>query len=109
MRITSLATSLFLGLALASCTENKPPASAQPEMPVTKSKSFAQSMQEANIQYSSNVAPNQMGPAQHRDLNLSGMTLNNVPTATPADPAVSVPADARWTLYCASVSGPDRV
>jgi cell division septation protein DedD len=34
------------------------------------------------------------------------------PTAaarTPSEPAVTIPKDAKWTLYCASLSGADRV
>src|SRR5215213_5654354 len=107
MRIIRLATPLLIGLALASCNENQPPpAKAEPARTKTN---FLQSMQGGNVQFSGNVAPNQIQPS--RDLNLNGITLNaDTPApAKSAEPAMTIPPDARWTLYCASLTGPDRV
>jgi hypothetical protein len=105
MRITRLAASLFVALSVASCNENQPPQPARAEA----RPSFLQSLQQGNVTYSGNVAANQVQPS--RDLNLSGIPLNpNAPVEPKSsEPPITIPADARWTLYCASMNGPDRV
>src|SRR5258706_10958603 len=108
MRLTTAVTALVLGCTLISCNENQPPKSE----PTAKGNSLMQALQEGKTTYSSNVAPAQMAPGR-REVNLPGAAA--IPTAAgaaanaPAEPSVQVPQGARWTLYCASLAGPDRV
>jgi hypothetical protein len=107
MRLTTIATALVLGCTLISCNENQPPKSE----PTVKGNTLLQALQEGKTTYSSNVAPGQMALAR-REVNLPGAAAISTATGAanaPAEPSVQVPQGARWTLYCASLAGPDRV
>jgi hypothetical protein len=96
-------------LAVGSCTENKPAQQAQPAR-----NPFLQNLQQGQVTYSSNVAqPGQpaatAAPIGGQPLSLQNMAVT--PTAAPpkpAEPAIQIPPDARWTLLITSLNTPDR-
>jgi hypothetical protein len=112
MRYTAVAVAILAAVTLVSCNENEQP------KPAPKS-SFFNSLQNGTVSYSPNMAnPTAMtnqpaatslpGTAR-RPMDISNITLSNQPTEKPpVEPTIQIPADARWSLYCASVSGPDR-
>ena len=103
MKITFVASVVALGLGLASCNENQP---AKTETP--RQNNLLSALQNGAVTYSPNVTPEQRMPGRN-EVSLPGMTAIPVsPQAVAAEPAVQIPKDARWTLYCASVSGLDR-
>ena len=106
MKLTTVATVLLLGVSLVSCNENeKPKADTQPRG------KFLDSLQQGQTTYSPNLAGNQVqGMGAQRELSLPGANLSPLPDQAnlPKEPAIQIPDGARWTLYCASVSGPDR-
>jgi hypothetical protein len=109
MKFTTVATAMALGLALVSCNENEQP---KTQAPPPQQGSFLKALQQGQTTYSSNMQGNQVQglPAQ-RELNLPGASLTPLPDARQVaqEPIVNIPKDARWTLYCASISGPDRI
>jgi hypothetical protein len=111
MKLSTVATALVLGLALVSCNENEQP-KAQTQPPPQRGK-FLQSLQQGQTTFSPNVQANQQvqGFPGQRELSLPGASLTPLPDATAAvqQTMVNIPADARWTLYCASISGPERI
>jgi hypothetical protein len=103
-RFWRLATVFCLGLALASCNENE-----QPKPQTAQPNSFLRSLQGGTVTYSPNANVNgQVAMTSHPELSLPGAGLTPVTAQQSAEPPLQIPSDARWTLYCASVSGPDR-
>jgi hypothetical protein len=109
MRYTAVAVAVLAGIGLVSCNENEAP------KPAARTSFFGSLKDGGTVTYSPNVAnqqttPNQAMGASRSPFDLSGMTLSDKPTGEkpPAEPAIQIPADARWSLYCAAVSGPDR-
>ncbi len=109
MRYTAVAVAVLAGIGLVSCNENEAP------KPAPKTTFFGSLQNGGTVTYSPNVAnqqamTNQPGGAARSPFDLSGMTLSDKPQGEkpPAEPAIQIPADARWSLYCAAVSGPDR-
>src|SRR3954452_13148537 len=114
--LTGIATVLTLGLGLSSCNENeKPqPAAQQP-------KGFLRSLQQGQVTYSGGAgAPGTGGAAGAgmtgpRNFAMPGADLTPVTaqqsaaSGQAAQPQITIPKDARWSLYCASLSGPDRI
>jgi hypothetical protein len=117
-KFTGVATVLLLGLGLASCNENeKPqPAAQQP-------KGFLRGLQGGQVTYSGGVgAPDGAGGTNGtpgagmtgpRNFTMPGADLTPVTAqqgagATERAP-LNIPKDARWSLYCASLSGADRI
>jgi hypothetical protein len=113
--LTGVATVLAMGLGLASCNENE-----KPQPPARQSSGFLQSLQQGQVTYSGPAgapgaaggapAPGMTGP---RNFTMPGADLTPV-TAQPSaggaqQPQITIPKDARWSLYCASLSGPDRI
>ncbi|MDB5323899.1 MAG: hypothetical protein JWN40_5530 [Phycisphaerales bacterium] len=106
MKLTTVATALLLACTLASCNENQPPKAEAPP----RTNTLYQALKEGNTTYSSNVANQQTAPGR-RELQLpAGAAATPVAGAAkgPVEPAVQIPQGARWTLYCASLAGPDR-
>ena len=110
-KLTGVATVLTLGLGLASCNENEKPQGNPP----TRQSSLLQSLQQGQVTYSNNVgtpgAPAPMtGP---RTFTMPGADLTPVTqqqsAAAVQEAQITIPKDARWSLYCASVTGPDRI
>lgn len=109
MKLTPVATALFLALTLASCNENEPP---KTQAPPPERGTFLKSLQQGQTTFSSNVQTNQLqGVPRQNELSLPGASLTPLPDPAKAaqEPMVNIPKDARWTLYCASISGPDRI
>jgi hypothetical protein len=113
--LAGIATLLVMGLGLASCNENE-----KPQPAVQQPKGFLQSLQQGQVTYSSGAgAPGATGVAGGAPV--AGMTGPRNFTMTGADvtpvtapestqqPQITIPKDARWSLYCASLSGPDRI
>ena len=102
MKYTTVALAAIVGFCLVSCNENEPP-KAQPK------NSFFKAMEGGTVTYSPNVA-NQPAVAPRPGLDLSGLTVTGqpAPAPVPVEPVIQIPADARWTVACASVAGPDR-
>jgi hypothetical protein len=111
MKLSTVATALILGLALISCNENEPQ-KAQTQPPPEHGK-FLKSLQQGQTTFSPNVQANQQAPGvpAARELSLPGANLTPLPDPATAvqQTVVNIPPDARWTLYCASISGPDRI
>jgi hypothetical protein len=121
-KTTVAAAALLLGLGLVSCNENQP---AKTEAPAPRPK-FLESLQGQTFTSSSNVqisnAPDATGSrASNLPLSMTSAGPTGLPTAAPAartnaaapsaaaqQPQVNYPKDARWTLYCTSMQGPDR-
>jgi hypothetical protein len=106
MKLTTLASVVLLGCILASCNENEPPKAQAP----VRSNALYQALKDGQTTYSSNVASQQPAGGR-RELQLpAAATATPVAGAAraPAEPAVQIPQGARWTIYCASLSGPDR-
>jgi len=109
MRCSIVATAALLTLTLASCNEN------QPAKPETSNNAFLNALKNGKATYSANVSsqqPTTTMPPGHSELHLSnagggGVTATDGSGAS-SEPAVQIPADARWSLYCASAAGPDR-
>jgi hypothetical protein len=112
MRYTAVAVAIVAGITLVSCNENEQP------KPAPKS-SFFNSLQGGTVSYSPNMgnpaamtnqpAVTSLPSTARRPTDISNLTLSNQPTEKPpVEPAIQIPVDARWSLYCASVSGPDR-
>ena len=107
MTKTPLLTALTLVIAVASCTENKPP-QADPAAQ-SRANPFMQDIHQSQVTYSPNVAQ----PAQPRSQNLSLQNMPVTPAAAaaaagPTEPPVTIPPDAKWSLYITSVATPDR-
>lgn len=110
--LSGIALVLILGLGLASCNENEkpqPPAAQQP-------KGFLQSLQQGQVTYSGGAgAPAATGAptplTAPRNISLPGADMTPVTAAPTAakEPQITIPKDARWSLYCASLDGPDRI
>lgn len=100
---------LFLaGLAIStlSCTENQPPKTEAP--PAQQRPSFLQSLQQGQVSYSGNLGTSQTGRGAGPDLSTMGVS-SNAPTGPVAkETAPTMPSDARWTLVCSTMQGPDR-
>src|SRR4051812_36179417 len=121
MNKTTVATALLLGLGLISCNENQP---TKTEAPAPRPK-FLESLQGQTFTSSSNVNITQPTDTGSRVSALpQSMTdgptglptaaaatpgrANTTPPAAAQQPQVNYPKDARWTLYCTSMQGPDR-
>jgi hypothetical protein len=113
--LTRLVTVLAMGLGLASCNENEKPQAAAPVVP---KQGFLQSLGGTPLTYNSTEAnnPASAGMAGGRNYSLPGADLTPVtaqqsPSAAAAaqQPQMNIPKDARWTLYCTSLTGPDRI
>jgi hypothetical protein len=103
-----LTTTLPLVLAcfLSACNENQPPKAQAPE---TRQNALMQALQQGQTTYSSNIANGSQAPARHEmQIPNSEMSLPGVAKAS-AEPVVRIPQGARWSLYCTSVAGPDRI
>jgi hypothetical protein len=106
---TRLSIVLCLGLSLVSCNENEQPKSQPPVR-----NTFLQSLQGGTVTYAPNAnVSGQMTPAGPRnELSLPGASLTPVTAQQQQqqsqEPPLQIPSDARWTLYCATVTGPDR-
>jgi hypothetical protein len=111
--LTRLVTVLAVGLGLASCNENEKP---QQPAPAVRQQGFLQSLGGQPLMYSSTEANNPASPGTSagRNYPLPGADLTPV-TAQPSagaaaqQPQMNIPKDARWTLYCTSLTGPDRI
>src|SRR4051794_35038409 len=117
MKLNPIAAALVLGTALISCNEVEQP-KTQPRA------KFLESLQQQTFQTSSNL-PNQGAAAE---MGAPRMMAGGAPgaggprTAPPAigrRPAAAAsaappveqipfPKDARWSLYCMSIAGPER-
>lgn len=106
MRRTSFTFVAGLVLVAASCTENQPAKTEAP--PAQNRPAFLQSLQGGQVTYSGNVDPSQMNRQGGPDLSTMGVSPNaqNGPVAKEAPP--TIPTDARWTLFCTAMQGPDR-
>jgi hypothetical protein len=110
-KFTCVATLLAATLGLASCNENEKPQATPPAQ-----KGFLSSLQQGQVTYANNPgaagasgAPTGMtGP---RAFSMPGADLTPVTAQQSAaqEPQLNIPKDARWSLYCASLSGPDRI
>jgi len=96
---------LLLGCVLASCNENQP---AQVQAPQTRQNALMQALQQGQTTYSSNVSSAAQAPGRH-ELQVPGSAANLPAAKVSVEPAVQIPQGARWSLYCASVAGPDRI
>jgi hypothetical protein len=115
-KLTRLATVVALGLGLASCNENEKP---QANAPARKSNSLLQSLQQGQVSYANNPgapgAPAAAPMTGPRTFSMPGADLTPVTqqqqqsAATAQDAQITIPKDARWSLYCASMTGPDRI
>ena len=106
MTIRVVGLVVVLGLGLASCNENQP---AKTEAPARQN-NLLSALQNGAVTYSPNVTPEQRMPGRN-EVTLPGMAAmpgSAQGGAAAAEPVVQIPKDARWSLYCASVSGPDR-
>jgi hypothetical protein len=111
--LTRLVTVLAVGLGIASCNENEKPQPA----PAVKQQGFLQSLGGTPITYNSTQAnsPASPGTAPGAGYSLPGADLTPVtaqqstPAAAAQQPQMNIPKDARWTLYCTSLTGPDRI
>jgi hypothetical protein len=137
MKLTTVATALVVGVTLASCTENEPKRAEAPPAQqgqflkalqqgnVTYSPnmaggqvSTAQGMSSPGITSPGLSSPTlstrsetSQGLPSQRHLSMPGASLAPLPDparAAAQEAPVNIPKDARWTLYCASVGGPDR-
>src|SRR5690349_9279738 len=113
MRYTALSVVVLIGIGLVSCSENEQP---KPSARM----SFSDLAKGGTVTYSPNMVnqpngqngmamTNQPAIAPGSPMDLSGLRLNNGAQAEkpPVEPAMQIPADARWTLYCMSFAGPD--
>jgi hypothetical protein len=111
MKKTPLVIALIGCIAIASCTENKPPqqetAQAQP-----RQNPFLAGIGQGQVTYSPNLAqagaPNLAAPLGGQDLTLGSVGAAPKAAAKPAEPPLQIPPDARWTLYITSMGSPDR-
>jgi hypothetical protein len=116
MTKTPLLAALILTLAFASCTENKPPQSepAQAQLqPQPRVNPFLQDLQQAKVSYSPNLAQSgQPQPAApmgaNQPLSLQNTAVAPAAPPKPTEPPITIPPDAKWTLYITSVATPDR-
>ena len=107
MKFTGALTIVLLGISLASCNENQPPTKAEaPLQP--RSNALMQALQQGKTTYSSNINNASQVPARH-ELQMPGTALPTDGARASAEPAVQIPQGARWSLYCASVAGPNRI
>jgi hypothetical protein len=68
-----------------------------------------QALQQGQTTYSSNVANGSQAPARH-EVQIPNSAMNVPGVAKPsAEAAVQIPQGARWSLYCTSLAGPDRI
>ncbi len=119
MKYLTVALAAVVGLSVVSCNEN--------EQPKPSARHSFADLQQGTVTYSPNIVSqpgtmqpamnsaaqpmsNQAQPMTRADLNLSGLTVQ--PTAPaeklPVEPPIQIPANARYTLYCSSMVGPDR-
>lgn len=112
MKYTAVAVAVIAGITLVSCNENEQP------KPAPKT-SFFNSLQNGTVSYSPNMSnpaamtnqpamSNLPSTSARRPTDISNISLSNGAEKPPVEPTLQIPADARWSLYCASVSGPDR-
>jgi len=108
MKYTRFALIAVVGFGLVSCNENE---QAKP----AKTSLFDSLQKSGTVTYSPNMnnqpgVANPGAPVPRPQLDLSGMTITGNPAAEkpPVEPSIQIPVDARWTLYCAAVAGPDR-
>jgi hypothetical protein len=107
---TPLLAVIISALGITSCTENKPPqsepAKAQLQQPQPSVNPFMQDLQQGRVSYSANL------PQGGQQANANALSLQNMSAtpaaARPSEPPVTIPPDAKWTLYITSVATPDR-
>jgi hypothetical protein len=112
---TPLLILIIVALGIASCTENKPPQSEaakaqlqQPQPQPPRVNPFMRDLQQGQVSYSSNVSQPGAQQANANSLSLQNMSATPAASAKPAEPPVTIPPDAKWTLYITSVATPDR-
>jgi hypothetical protein len=121
MKMTTVATALLLGFGLISCNENQP---TKTEAPAPARPKFLESLQGQTFTSSSNVNISNAPEATNSRTASLPQSMTAGPTGLPAaaapaarantvppaaqQPQINYPKDARWTLYCTSMQGPDR-